>query len=69
MRKPVTAPSAWRPADFADPDTYTVTLTAGHLAAFDAALALNRAAGRATEDITARDFALGAIAGDLDDVA
>src|SRR5262245_12517396 len=65
MRKPVTAPSAWRPADFADPNAYTVTLAAAHLAAFDAALALNRAAGRATEDITARDFALDAVSADL----
>jgi hypothetical protein len=65
MRKPIMAPSAWRPGDFADRGAYTIALTAAHLAAFDEALARNRAAGRATEDITAEDFALDPIAPDL----
>jgi hypothetical protein len=66
VRTPVTAPSAWRPRDLADPRAYTVDLTDAHFAAFDAALARNRAAGRAAEDATAADFAGGAIAADLD---
>src|SRR5262245_14249962 len=64
VRKPVTARSAWRPRDFADRRAYTVDLTDEHFAAFDAALSANRVAGRAVED-TARDFALEAIAADL----
>jgi hypothetical protein len=64
-RTPVTARSAWRPADFASPDAYTVTLGDAHLAAFDAALATNRAGHRATEDLTAEDFALRGVAADL----
>src|SRR5206468_3950755 len=65
MRQPITAPSAWRPGDFTDRDAYTVALTDAQLTAFDAALAFNRAAGRATLDITAADFALEPIAADL----
>jgi hypothetical protein len=65
MRRPIAARSAWRPRDFPDRDAYAVDLTDTHLAAFDAALARNRAAGRATEDITAGDFALASVAGDL----
>ena len=65
MRKPITAPSAWRPADFADRDAYTIALAPRHLIAFDEAIARNRAAGRATEDVRAEDFTLDAIAPDL----
>ncbi len=65
VRTPITGPSAWRPGDLADRDRYTVDLTRAHLAAFDAALALNRSAGRATEDIGADDFAPAGIAGDV----
>jgi len=64
-RTPVRARSAWKPADFATPDAYSFTLTDAHLAAFDAAIAANRRAGRNTEDLTARDFALDSIAGDV----
>jgi hypothetical protein len=65
IRTPVTASSAWRSRDLADRRVYTIDLTGGHLAAFDAALAANRTAGRATEDVGAEDFALDPIAGDL----
>jgi TfdA family taurine catabolism dioxygenase TauD len=64
-RQPVRARSAWRPADFPTPDAYSFTLTGTHFAAFDRALAANRAAGRNTEDLTASDFALESIAGDV----
>jgi hypothetical protein len=64
-RQPVRAPSAWRPADFASADAYSFTLTETHLAAFDRALAANRSAGRAAEDLTADDFRLPEIAGDV----
>jgi hypothetical protein len=64
-RQPIRARSAWRPADFATADAYSFTLTGRHFAAFDEALALNRDAGRAAEDVTARDFALDGIAGDV----
>lgn len=64
-RTRITARSAWRPSDFSDRDSYTVALSDAHLAAFDSALAVNRAAGRAPENIAADDFALGAIASDL----
>jgi len=64
-RMPIAAPSAWRPRDLADRRAYTIDLRDAHLAAFDAALAVNRTAGRATEDVTADDFALRGIAADL----
>jgi hypothetical protein len=64
-RKRVTARSAWRPREFPDRNAYTVALKDAHLAVFDSALAANRAAGRRLEDITADDFALGAIASDM----
>ncbi len=64
-REPVRARSAWRPADFPTPDAHSVTLTGAHFAAFDRALAANRAAGRHPEDVTARDFPLESIASDV----
>ena len=64
-RQPVRARSAWRPADFPTPDTYSITLTATHFDAFDRALAANRAAGRDTEDLTTGDFPLEGIARDV----
>jgi hypothetical protein len=64
-RQPVQARSAWRPADFPTPDAFSVTLTETHFAAFDAALAANRRAGREVEALTARDFALEPIAADV----
>ena len=65
QRQPVRARSAWKPTDFASPDAYSVTLTDAHFAAFDAALAANRRAGRKTEELTVRDFALDPIAADV----
>lgn len=65
MRRLIAARSAWRPSDFPDRDAYTVALSDAHLLAFDSALAVNRAAGRVPEDITADDFALRAIARDV----
>jgi hypothetical protein len=64
-RQPVRARSAWRPADFPTPDAFSFTLTDAHFAAFDAALAANRGAGRNVEDLTAREFALESIADDV----
>jgi hypothetical protein len=64
-RQPITAPSAWRPSDFHGRDAYTVALREHHLAAFDAALAVARAAGRAPDDATVDDWALPAIAADV----
>ena len=64
-RQPVRAYSAWRPADFPTPDAYSVTLTGAHFAAFDRALAASRDAGRNAEDLTAPDFAVESIAGDV----
>ena len=64
-RQPVRARSAWRPADFPTPDAYSFTLGGAHFAAFDRALAANRAAGRKTEDLTVGDFGLDGIAGDV----
>jgi hypothetical protein len=64
-RRPIIGRSAWRPSDFASRDAYTVALGEAHLAAFDAALAVSRAAGRAPEDIRTDDFALRAIADDV----
>ena len=65
-RKPIVARSAWRPSDLSDRDAYTVALNSAHLDAFDAALAANRAAGRAPEEITAEDFALRGIAAEVE---
>jgi hypothetical protein len=64
-RMPVRTRSAWKPADFATPDAFSFTLTDAHFAAFDAALAANRHAGRSAEDVTVRDFALEPIAADV----
>jgi TfdA family taurine catabolism dioxygenase TauD len=64
-RRPITAPSAWRPRDFADRDEYTVALTDAHRAAFDAALAASRATGRPTEELAKDDFPLRPIAADV----
>ena len=64
-RAPLLARSAWKPADFPSPDAYSFALTERHFAAFETALAASRRAGRATEDLTARDFALESIAADV----
>jgi hypothetical protein len=61
-RQPITGRSAWRPSDFPSPDTYTVTLTEAHFAAFDRALEAQRAADRAIDTITQQEFALDSIA-------
>ncbi len=66
VRTPVSAPSAWRPRDFRDAGAYTIVLGDSHLAAFDTALGLARAGGRTLERATAADFALDAIASDLE---
>jgi hypothetical protein len=65
-RKPIVARSAWRPSELSARDAYTVALSGAHLDAFDAALAANRAAGRAPEEITAEDLALRGIAAELE---
>src|SRR5262245_40206396 len=65
LRKPIIGPSAWRPADFPRRAAYTVELGDAHFSAFDAALGVNRAAGRAAEDIALEDFALRPIARDV----
>jgi hypothetical protein len=64
-RTPIVARSAWKPADFPTPDAFSFTLTNAHFAAFDAALATSRRAGRNAEDLTTRDFALEPIAADV----
>ena len=64
-REPIRTRSAWKPSDFPAPATYSFTLTEAHLAAFDAAIAVNRHAGRSVEDLTARDFSLTSIAADV----
>ena len=64
-RRPVRGRGAWRPKDFASPDAYTFTLTERHLAAFDAAVAAARTAGRNADEVTRDDFALSAIANDV----
>lgn len=64
-RQPVRGSSAWRPADFPHPDLYSVTLTARHLAALDAALAAARRANLQAEDLTRSDFALQSISEDV----
>ncbi|MGH7306028.1 MAG: hypothetical protein ACRELZ_22315, partial [Candidatus Rokuibacteriota bacterium] len=64
-RMPVRSRSAWKPADFPTPDAYSFTLTDAHFVAFDAALAVNRRAGRNVEDLTAHDFALDPIVADV----
>jgi len=64
-RAPVAARSAWKPADFPTPAAFSATLGEAHFAAFDAALAANRRAGRSVEDLTVRDFALDPIAADV----
>lgn len=64
-RQPIVGRSAWRPSDLPSKDTYSVMLSAAHIAAFDQALSANRAAGRVMEDITPADFALDSIADDV----
>jgi len=64
-RLPIAGASAWHPRDFPSPAGYSADLDERHFAAFDSALAVNRAAGRATEEIGREDFALAPIAADL----
>jgi hypothetical protein len=64
-RAPITGPSAWRPTDFPDRESYSVALTPAHLDAFDRALAATRAAGLAPEDVDPGVFAFPSIAGDV----
>ena len=64
-RAPVRTRSAWTPGDFPTPDAYSFTLTGAHFAAFDAALAAVRRAGRQIDEVTARDFAFDPIANDV----
>ena len=64
-REPIRARSAWKPSDFPAPAAYSFTLTEAHLAAFDAAIAVNRRAGQSVEDLTARNFSLPSIAADV----
>ncbi len=64
-RIPVTGPSAWRPADFAGPDAYSVTLTPVQRAGLDRALAAAGADRRPPEEMSAADFALGDLAPDV----
>lgn len=64
-RHPIQRRSAWRPEDFASKDDFAFPLTEKHFAAFDQALAANRAAHRTTEEITRDDFALTSIADDV----
>jgi hypothetical protein len=65
QRQPIRGTSAWRPADFPTPEAYTFTLAERHLAAFDAAVSASRRAGKPTEELTAADFPLDAIATDV----
>src|SRR5262245_27131571 len=65
-RERVRVPSAWKPIDLPAPAAYSFTLTEAHFAAFDAAIAVNRRAGRSVEDLTARDFSLPSIAADVE---
>jgi Taurine catabolism dioxygenase TauD, TfdA family len=64
-REPIRARSAWKPSDFPAPSAFSFMLTEAHLAAFDAAIAVNRRAGRSVEDLTACDFSLPSIAADV----
>lgn len=64
-RHPIRRRSAWRPRDFATKEAFTFSLTQEHFAAFDQALAANRAAHRPTEEITRDDFALPSLAADI----
>lgn len=65
IRTPITARSAWRPADFPDPAACAVPLSARHLAAFDEALDRTRAHRGSPEAMAPEDFALAAIAPDV----
>jgi hypothetical protein len=64
-RQPIRRRSAWRPSDFPNKDAFAFTLTEEHFAAFDRALAANRAAHRAVEESTQQDFVLDRIAHDV----
>lgn len=64
-RQPITGRSAWYASDFPSKDAFSCTLTDKHFAAFDRALAANRAAGRADDQITRAVFPLADIAADV----
>jgi hypothetical protein len=64
-RTPVVGPSAWRAADFAGPEAYTVRLTGAHHAAFREVLRARRARGGPIEALTAADVPLRPIAADV----
>jgi TfdA family taurine catabolism dioxygenase TauD len=63
--QPIMRRSAWYASDFPDKEAFSCTLGEEHFAAFDRALAANRAANRSTEEITQQDFALASIAHDI----
>jgi hypothetical protein len=65
MGQPLIGRSAWRPRDFKSREDYTVELSAAQLAGLDAALAAGRRVAPVTEVMTARHFALGALAPDV----
>jgi hypothetical protein len=65
MGQPLVGRSAWRPRDFGSREVYTVDLSPAQLAGLDAALAAGRRGAAVTEVMTARDFALGALAPDV----
>jgi len=62
---PVTGPFVWTRATAPTPSAWTWRLTVAHHADFDRALAAVRRRGLALEDVTADDFPLPSLAGDL----
>lgn len=56
--QPITGPTAWRAADFADDQTWIFELSTTHISEIRQALATVKAAGLAFPDFGKRDFAL-----------
>ena len=68
LRTPVTDASAWRPADFPNPDAWTLTLTAGQITEVETALATIKAKGVDGPGFSRDEFPLPGLGPVLDEV-
>ena len=58
LKTPIDDPAAWRGADIADSTSWTVSLTAAHIAEIEAAMQLIAQNGHALYDVSRADFPL-----------
>ncbi len=64
-RVPIVGPAAWYGSSMVGRDEWRMRLSAAHIAELEKALASARATGKATADLTAADFPLSTLAGEI----